>query len=321
MMMKLILAVVTVALLGGAAVGTVAVTGGAQALHEMTHKIGICSSTHCSLSAIAAGGSFKGCALDGTTADLSTFTEDELKIINFVSNRIVAEGEIPDFTGEEIEEATGVSLEYLEEMSQDRLQGGVLAELNRRQFNLASLAGTGNCARFNACSIDRNLAGAGGAELARYEKEKAQDGQAFADWAAPDFTLPSTSGDTVSLADFRGENVALVFLAGHCNHCLDSLSTFAELHKKYKSEGVRVVPVYVNSGTVEDIRSWTSSLDLRIPFLVSESNDLAEEYDFRMVPTTFLIDGEGRVTRKLVGQKSVDALDDALGEFAAGTRS
>jgi hypothetical protein len=48
---------------------------------------------------------------------------------------------------------------------------------------------------------------------------------------------------------------------------------------------------------------------------VAQRRDLAETYDFRMVPTTFLIDEEGRVTKKLVGQKGKAALDRAFREL------
>ena len=51
--------------------------------------------------------------------------------------------------------------------------------------------------------------------------------------------------------------------------------------------------------------------------LVAEPRDLSERYDFSMVPTTFLIDRDGRVTRKLVGQKSKDELDEAFGGLVA----
>ena len=319
-MKKLTLVALASVVLVGAAIGALVFTSLGGSVHAMTHKAGLCSSTHCSLAAVAAGGPIR-CALDGTVreADLGSFSGDETTIIQFFADRIIITGEIPDLSGEEIEEATGVSLNQLKELSPNRLQAGVLAELSRRQFNVDSLAGASNCARFSACSIDRNLFGASGAELARYEEERAEDGRAFAEWAAPDFTLPSLSGAPVSLTDFHGENVALVFLAGHCNHCLQSLATLDQLREEYRSQGLAVVPVYINSGSVEDVHSWISALDLAMPVLIAEPRDLSERYDFSMVPTTFLIDRDGQVTRKLVGQKSKDELDEAFGELVASS--
>ena len=318
-MKQIIVVALGVMLFLGAAVGALSLTSWGSSIHAMTHRVGLCSGTHCSLAAVAAGGGVRGCRLDGSVqeADLEAFSEDELRVVRFVADRIIAEGSIPTFTGEEIQEATGVSLDELNEVSADRLQGGVLAELKRRRFNVNSLAGASNCVRFSACSIDRNLSGATGAELARYEEERALDGRPLADWAAPDFTLPSLAGASVSLADFRGENVALVFLSGHCTHCLQSLASLDELWGKYRSAGLVVMPVYINSGSVDDVVSWISTLGLDMPILVAESRELSERYDFRMVPTTFLIDRNGKVTRKLVGQKDRDDLDEAFAELAA----
>ena len=47
------------------------------------------------------------------------------------------------------------------------------------------------------------------------------------------------------------------------------------------------------------------------------SRSLADEYDFTMVPTVYMIDDTGAITRKLVGQKSKEDLDAALSDFAA----
>lgn len=199
------------------------------------------------------------------------------------------------------------------DLDQPRLHQGVIAEMASRGLNVAALAG--NCARFSACSIDRDLSGASGEELVRYEVEKAQDGEPFDSWTAPDFSLSRTTGDTVSLADYRGQGVALVFLSGHCNHSMETLPVLEQLAEEYADEKLMILPVYINSGSVEDIKTWSASLGVEIPLLVAEERDLSEAFDFSMVPTVFLINQEGLVTKKLVGQKDKDTLAKAFDEL------
>ena len=55
----------------------------------------------------------------------------------------------------------------------------IMAELERRGFDLASLGG--NCSKYSACSVDRNLMNASGKELERYEEEVALDPRGDAD--------------------------------------------------------------------------------------------------------------------------------------------
>ena len=165
--------------------------------------------------------------------------------------------------------------------------------------------------------MNRDLSGASGEELERYGLEKSQDGKTFTEWYAPDFTLPSTAGEQISLSDYRGKPVALIFLAGHCNHSLQTVPIITELKKKYESQGLVILPVYVNSGSVEDVEYLRSGLKLNYPLIVSENKDVAKTYESLIVPSVFLIDREGRITKKFVGYKNRSVLDQAFAELAS----
>ncbi|MCI0691970.1 TlpA family protein disulfide reductase [candidate division KSB1 bacterium] len=286
-----------------------------RALNGVSHTL----SSYCGINNTIAAqdGDAPACA-DGPGCNISIgdksgdeYTANERKVINYICDQIVA-GKGIAFTEKEVEKATGVSLEGTTEA---RLRNGVLAELEHRNFDFSRLACASNCTKFSACSIDRDLSGATGEELERYTQEKSQDGMAFANWYAPDFTLPTTAGQRVRLSAHRGKPVALVFLSGHCNHSHDTLPILAELKTKYQSRGLVLLPVFVNSGSVEDLNSWTPELNLGYDLLVSEDKAISKAYDSRMVPSTFLIDREGRITKKLVGYKDKSTLDQAFGEL------
>ena len=286
-------------------------------LHAKSHELGICHLNHGNASLASNQG--LRCEIDPQAAEalaVNGLTENEQKVIGYVCDRIItSEGKGLSFTRAEIEKATTVSLDGI---NQARLQVGVLAELNRRNVDLASLIGSmGNCAQFSACSVNRDLSGATGDELERYLQEKSQDGNTFTDWYAPDFTLPNTADELVSLSDYRGKPVAIVFLSGHCSHSFDTLPIIAELKRKYESQELVVLPVYVNSGSVKNVKEWSSVLSLDFPLIVSEKKDISNSYDSQMVPSTFLIDREGRVTQKLVGYKDLSILDQAFNELAS----
>jgi len=261
----------------------------------------------------SSGAQASSCVSAGNVSG-AKLTEHERKIVDYVCNRIAAEGKVPAFSSAEIEKATGLSLE---EISESKLRAAVLAELTRRNINVDRLASASNCTKFSACSVDRDLSSATDEELERYTQEKSQDGATFTNWRAPDLELPTTAGHRVRLSEHRGKPVALVFLSGHCNHSHDTLPILAELKAKYESQGLVILPVFVNSGSVEDIKSWSSELDLSYDLLVSESKDISQAYDSRMVPSTFLIDRKGRIMKKFVGFKDKVVLDQVFGELVS----
>jgi peroxiredoxin len=184
-----------------------------------------------------------------------------------------------------------------------------------------SSASASACAEFGACTIDKNLMGAKSGELAKYTAEKETSGQAFADWRAPDFTLPATSGGEVSLSAYRGRPVALVLMAAHCYHCVDTMPILNKLSAKYASAGLVVLPVMVN-GSIEGAREWAKTTGAGVPILVAKGQDLSKKYETRLVPATFLINGDGYVTKKYVTFQKESDLDVALAELVrAGASS
>ncbi len=250
-----------------------------------------------------------GCAKAKNDVQL---TEVEQEAAAYLAG-LIESGKLAQATEEQLEQDLGLTREAIAELDQENLRAGVFALLLERGFDVSKL-GVGNCSRFSACSVDRNLNLASGDELARYEAEVALDGTTFDDWTAPDFELPTTDGDKVSLSDYRGSKVAKVLLSSHCYHSLDTLPILAELQAKHSE--VVFLPVFINSGSVEDVAARAFELDVDYRLLVSEDKAISESYDSRMVPSTFLIDDRGRVTRRLVGFKDRSALDEAIGELA-----
>ncbi len=113
--------------------------------------------------------------LSGDVADVE-LTPDEQKVVAYLAD-MIENGETPMASSEQLEKELGLSLEAIEALDPTRLRAGVMGELSRRNFDLASFGG--NSSKYNACSVDRNLMNASGAELERYKAEVALDGTSF----------------------------------------------------------------------------------------------------------------------------------------------
>lgn len=86
---------------------------------------------------------------------------------------------------------------------------------------------------------------------------------------APDFTLTDTDGDTVSLDDFRGENVVLYFSEGAgCQSCLVQMAEIEKNTKDFDKLGVTVLPIVMNSR--EQITQDMAVNGVRTPFLLDD---------------------------------------------------
>jgi peroxiredoxin len=103
--------------------------------------------------------------------------------------------------------------------------------------------------------------------------------------AAPEFTLPRVGGGEVSLRDFAGRPVLLVFVQAGCGPCH---AIAPELNRLVR-RGVQVV--VVNSAEPEAAREWAEDVGAEFPVLVQERWKVSKSYEVYATPFAFLIEG------------------------------
>lgn len=116
---------------------------------------------------------------------------------------------------------------------------------------------------------------------------------------APDFTLPSARGGDVSLHDFAGRRLLLVFTQSGCGPCHDIVPELNRLHDKGEHQ-----VLVVNNGDAESTREWAAKAKARFPVLAQEKFSVSKRYEAFATPFAFLIDEQGIVRSKgIVGSR------------------
>ncbi|MBM4446742.1 MAG: redoxin domain-containing protein [Chloroflexi bacterium] len=131
---------------------------------------------------------------------------------------------------------------------------------------------------------------------------------------APDFTLKSVNGDTVSLSDFRGKPVMLTFWKIDCPACEFQMPHMQALYAEYQTEEIAMLTVNVGDRATR-IQEFIESHGLTLPVLLDGKGRVAKTYGLPGVPMTFLIDSEGIVKAYQIGSfKSREAIESALAQ-------
>ncbi len=122
--------------------------------------------------------------------------------------------------------------------------------------------------------------------------------------SAPDFTLQTVEGQEVTLSGLRGKVVLLDFWATWCGPCKESIPHLTQLYKNYQDKGFELIGMSLDkSGEMEMVRRFVKSMD--IPYsIIMTPEDVARNYKITGLPTTVLIDKEGKVREKIVGFNS-----------------
>lgn len=119
---------------------------------------------------------------------------------------------------------------------------------------------------------------------------------------APDFTLPDQDGNEVSLSDFRGQTVVLVFYPlDFSPTCTDQLSVYQEVLPDFAEKGVTLVGISVDSAFCH--HAFRQHMNLEIPLLadfhpkgaVAEAYGVFNEKYGSAKRTLVMVDPEGIV--------------------------
>jgi methylamine dehydrogenase accessory protein MauD len=108
---------------------------------------------------------------------------------------------------------------------------------------------------------------------------------------APDFTLPSADGTEISLHDFAGRKVLLVFTQSGCSPCK---AIIPELNRLGPAEQILVI----NNGDREATHKWSTEVGARFPVLAQEKFGVSKRYEVYATPFAFLIDERGIIASK-----------------------
>jgi len=124
---------------------------------------------------------------------------------------------------------------------------------------------------------------------------------------APDFELPDMDGEAHTLAEFRGKVVMLNFWATWCPPCRREMPSMQRLYEKYSEQGLVVVAV----NQFEDpdlVFEFTGRLSLEptFPILFDRESRVSEQYKVKGLPTTYLLDKQGRIHYRAIGGREFD---------------
>ncbi|MGH9382313.1 MAG: cation transporter [Thermoanaerobaculia bacterium] len=241
------------------------------------------------------------------TATGERLTAEEIdQVADFVAEQLLDQGSVP--AEENIQAATGLMVSVADLPA---VQAAVVTRLAADPRGQELIAGS-RCSDYGACSLWRNLAGATGEELKRYEREKSRDGERLDGTPLPKFTANDLDGREVRSRDLAGRPALVTLLAVHCTHSMDTFPVLQELHRQFGPQGLQVVGVLVHSGSAEDAQSWVPRFAPEYPVWVHEDASLGDEIGSRLVPTYLLVDAEGRMRQILVGFKSREQVAAAV---------
>jgi peroxiredoxin len=131
-------------------------------------------------------------------------------------------------------------------------------------------------------------------------------------YTAPDFTLEEAgTGQSLSLSQFRGQPVIVIFWVTWCPYCAKSLPLIQAAYDRHRAEGLVVLAVDAQESE-KKVRKAAQNMGLTFNLLLDSRGKVQNLYDVIAYPWTFFIDRNGVIHGEHRGSVSQQVLDQNL---------
>jgi peroxiredoxin len=132
---------------------------------------------------------------------------------------------------------------------------------------------------------------------------------------APDFTLKDANGATVHLSDYKGKVVLLDFWATWCGPWKVEIPWFMEFEQQLKDRGFAVLGVSMDEDGWTSVKPYIEKRKINFRILLG-NDQVGDAYGgVESLPTTFVIDRDGRIAAKHEGIEPSNGKDELRDEI------
>lgn len=128
---------------------------------------------------------------------------------------------------------------------------------------------------------------------------------------APEFQAITDSGETIALADLRGQVVLLNFWATWCGPCRVEMPAFQEQFAARADQGFTILAVN-NAESPDAVRNFRAELGLTFPLVLDPAGAIQAQYGVFSYPTSLLLDRDGVIVARHFGLLTAEQLDQWL---------
>ena len=128
----------------------------------------------------------------------------------------------------------------------------------------------------------------------------------------PAATFTLLSGQKVSTADLKGKVYLVNFWATDCETCIKEMPQMVDTYNRFKGRGLEFVAVAMQYDAPMYVVNYTQTR--KLPFKVAMDDGTAAKQfgNVQMTPTTFVVDKNGTILKRYVGEPQFAELDQLL---------
>lgn len=132
---------------------------------------------------------------------------------------------------------------------------------------------------------------------------------------APEFSLQDVNGIEVKLSDFKNKVVIIDFWATWCPPCRQEIPHFIGLYSQYKGQGLEIIGIALDTKGAKVVPLFVEQNSINYAVLLG-NQDVADLYGgIAAIPTTFIVDREGNISKKYIGYNDKEVFERDIKEL------
>jgi peroxiredoxin len=130
---------------------------------------------------------------------------------------------------------------------------------------------------------------------------------------APNVTFTTIEGKKISMASLKGQVVLINFWATDCPGCIAEMPKLISTYNEYHAKGLELIAVAMPDDPPSQVLNYTQKNKLPFPVMHDGYGEISSAFeDVRLTPTTFMIDQQGHIMGKTIGEMDFTALKATL---------
>lgn len=135
---------------------------------------------------------------------------------------------------------------------------------------------------------------------------------------APASTFVLLNGAQTTTADLQGKVTLVNFWATTCVSCVKEMPALAATYNKYKTQGFETIAVAMSYDPPAWVLNFAQTRQLPFKVALDNTGEIAQNWgDVKLTPTTYLVDKQGRIVKRYVGEPDMAALHALIEKLLA----
>lgn len=118
---------------------------------------------------------------------------------------------------------------------------------------------------------------------------------------APNFTLKNLDGKEINLNQFRGKHVLINFWATWCGPCKIEMPSLEALYERFKDRNFVLLAISNDMFGANIVKPFVKAHNINFPVLLDQRLKVSNAFGVVSLPTTFMIDPQGKIIGALFG--------------------